>query len=144
MEIDGQNLDVAIRPYQTGDEVQVIALWHQCNLVAPWNDPEKDIQLKLQVQPELFLVGVRDERIVATLMVGYDGHRGWLNYLAVSLDCQRQGIGRRMVEAAEETLRKLGCPKMNLQVRGSNTEVIAFYERLGFEVEERVSMGKRL
>ncbi|MBV9864796.1 MAG: GNAT family acetyltransferase [Abitibacteriaceae bacterium] len=144
MEIDAQHQEVTIRPYQTGDEAQVIALWQRCDLVVPGNDPQRDIQLKLQVQPELFLIGVMGERIVATLMVGYDGHRGWLNYLAVAPDCQRQGIGRRMVETAEQTLKQLGCPKMNLQVRANNTTVIAFYQRLGFEVEERVSMGKRL
>lgn len=133
-----------IRPYETPDEAPVIDLWHQCNLVVPWNDPQQDIQLKLQAQPELFLVGVLGERVVATIMAGYDGHRGCLNYVAVAPDCQRLGLGRRMVEHAEMQLHQLGCPKINLQVRVTNTDVISFYEHLGYSVEERVNMGKKL
>ena len=136
--------DVIIRPYQVADEAQVIALWHQCNLVVPWNDPQRDIALKLQCQPELFFVGALDTRIVATLMAGYGGHRGWFNYLAVAPDCQRQGIGRQIVAVAERALMALDCPKINLQVRAYNTEVIAFYERLGYQVEELISLGKRI
>ena len=133
-----------VRPYQPTDEEQVVALWHDCQLVVPWNDPKEEIERKMQVQPELFLVGVVGERVAATVMAGYDGHRGWLYALAVAPDRQRQGLGRRMVEEAEARLRALGCRKVNLQVRASNTEVVAFYERLGFSVEDRVSLGKRL
>ena len=122
----------------------MIRLWQDCRLVVPWNDPKQDIQLKLQVQPELFFVGLIDAQIVATLMAGYEGHRGWLNYLAVTPAHQRQGIGRRMVEAAIATLKAMNCPKINLQVRTSNPAVIEFYERLGFKIDEVVSMGKRL
>jgi len=135
---------VVVRPYQPSDEAEVVELWRRCGLVVPWNDPQRDIALKLQVQPRLLLVGTWDARVVATVMVGYEGHRGWINYLAVSPDCQRQGIGRQIMEVAEAELRTLGCPKINLQVRSTNTAVIAFYERLGYQVEDRVSMGKRL
>lgn len=135
---------MVIRPYQEADEEQVIALWRECDLVVPWNDPAQDIARKLQVQRELFLVGVIEGRIVATVMAGYEGRRGWLNLLAVTPDLQKQGLGRRIVEAAEEELRKLGCPKINLQVRTSNQAVIEFYQRLGYTMDNVVSMGKRL
>lgn len=135
---------VQIRPYQPTDESHVIELWHRCNLVVPWNDPQHDIRLKMQAQPDLLLVGVIDDRVVATLMVGYDGHRGWLNYLAVAPDQRHQGIGRQMVEAAITKLKERGCPKINLQIRESNTAVIDFYTRLGFRIDPVVSMGKRL
>ena len=133
-----------IRPYQPPDEEQVVELWRLCGLVVPPNDPRQEIERKMQVQPELFLVGVVAERIVATVMAGYDGHRGWLYALAVTPDRQRQGLGRRMVEEAEARLKAMGCRKINLQIRASNAAVIGFYESLGFSVEERVSLGKRL
>jgi len=135
---------VTIRPYQPTDEEQVVEVWRLCGLVVPPNDPRQDIQRKMQVQPELFLVGVFEERIAATVMAGYDGHRGWLYALAVAPDLQRHGLGRRIVEEAEARLKAVGCRKINLQVRASNTAVIGFYESLGFAVEERVSLGKRL
>lgn len=135
---------MTIRPYQPRDEEQVIALWHLCDLVTPPNDPHQDIERKMQVQPEMFLVGIAEEQVVATVMAGYDGHRGWLYSVAVHPDRQRQGIGRQMVEEAEARLKALGCRKVNLQVRASNAAVIGFYESLGFSVEERVSLGKRL
>jgi ribosomal protein S18 acetylase RimI-like enzyme len=133
-----------IRPYQPADEEAVIAVWRQCDLLRPWNDPHKDIRRKLQVRPDLFLVGVLGEEVVGTVMVGYDGHRGWINYLAVAPAHQRNGFGRALMEEAERRLRAAGCPKINLQVRSTNTVVIDFYRRLGYDVEERVSMGKRL
>ena len=133
-----------IRSYQIPDEPDVIDLWHRCNLVVPQNDPKKDIKMKLQVQPELFFVGVISLRIVSTVMTGYDGHRGWLYYLAVDPDFQQNGIGRRMVEKAEKKLRKLGCQKINLQVRNSNKSVIAFYEHIGFGNDDVLGMGKKL
>ncbi len=135
---------IHIRPYQPGDEEQVVQLWHCCNLIVPWNNPRHDIWLKLQVQPDLFLVGTVNEEVVATVMVGYDGHRGWLNYLAVAPDRQRQGLGRCMVAAATAQLKQLGCPKLNVQIRASNAAVIDFYARLGFQRDDVVSMGLRL
>jgi ribosomal protein S18 acetylase RimI-like enzyme len=135
---------VKIRPFEIGDSEAVIALWRACDLVVPWNDPQRDIERKLLVQPELFLVGEIEERVVATVMAGYDGHRGWLNYLVVAPDRQRQGVGRQIVEAAIEKLRERGCPKINLQIRASNKEVITFYESLGFKVEDVLNLGMRL
>jgi ribosomal protein S18 acetylase RimI-like enzyme len=137
-----ENLHVQV--YQAADEEQVISLWHRCGLVVPHNDPHRDIQLKVKFQPELFLVGVIDSQVIASIMAGYEGHRGWLNYLAVSPEYQRRGIGRQLVEAATIRLEALGCPKINLQIRTSNAAVIEFYQRIGFTVDDTVSMGKRL
>lgn len=135
---------LAIRSFRATDESDVINLWHRCNLVVPQNDPNKDIEMKLQVQPELFLVGIISNRIVSTVMSGYDGHRGWIYYLAVDPDFQQNGIGHRMVEKTETKLRKLGCSKINLQVRNSNKSVIAFYQHIGFLDDDVLGMGKRL
>lgn len=134
-----------IRPYRAEDAAQVIDLWRACGLIVPSNDAYADIQNKIRFQPELFLVGCgEDGRLLATVMAGYEGHRGWINYLAVSPPLRRRGLGRRMMAAAEACLRALGCPKINLQVRESNTEVIAFYRRIGFRPDQVVSLGKRL
>lgn len=133
-----------IRAFSLQDEPAVIALWERCGLLRPWNDPHKDILRKLCVQPELFLVGEVNGRIVATVMAGYEGHRGWINYLAVDPDYQRRGLGRRILARAEELLLELGCPKINLQVRATNHQVVEFYRKLGYGIDEVVSMGKRL
>ena len=133
-----------IRPVRAGDEDAVVRLWEVCGLVVPQNDPRRDIQRKRRVGGELFLVGCLDGAIVATVMAGYEGHRGWINYLAVDPARRRRGLGRAMMAAAEQRLREAGCPKINLQVRSANTGVIAFYERIGFGVDEVVSLGKRL
>ena len=136
--------DLEIRPYSETDQDAVVELWRACGLVAPQNDPVKDIRRKLRVRRDLFLVGMLDGRIVATVMAGYEGHRGWVNYLAVAPDCRRRGFGRRMMDEAEALLRAAGCPKINLQVRSSNSDVIGFYRSIGYAVDDVVSMGKRL
>ena len=133
-----------IRRFQSADEAGVVALWHRCDLVVPWNDPARDIALKMAWQPELFFVGEDDGHLVATVMAGYEGHRGWINYLAVDPGARRHGHGGLMMAAAEEALRALGCPKINLQVRSTNAEALAFYRRIGYSVDEVVSLGKRL
>ncbi len=133
-----------VRPFAPGDEADVVRLWTDCGLIVPWNNPRRDIQRKLKVQPEMFLVGCLDGQLIATVMAGYEGHRGWINYLAVHPDHRRRGIGRRMMTEAEDRLRAAGCPKINLQVRGSNAAAIEFYERIGFRRDDVVSLGKRL
>ncbi len=133
-----------IRCFRQEDEPSVITLWQQCDLVRPWNDPHRDICRKLAVNPEWFLVGSVDGQVVATVMAGYEGHRGWLNYLAVAPAFQRQGLARAIVGEAERVLRKAGCPKINLQIRTSNRAVVEVYRRLGYSVDDVVSMGKRL
>jgi ribosomal protein S18 acetylase RimI-like enzyme len=133
-----------IRPYAGGDEDAVVRLWEQCGLTRAWNDPRKDIARKLTVQPELFLVGTLDGKLVASIMAGYEGHRGWVNYLAVAPDCRRRGFGRILMQRAEELLLKLGCPKLNIQVRSSNAAALGFYRGIGYLQDESVSLGKRL
>jgi len=133
-----------IRPFRSGDEDAVVALWTRCGLVRSWNDPYKDIARKMEVRPDLFLVGLVDGRIMASVIAGYEGHRGWLNYLAVEPEQQRKGLARLIVAKAENLLRAAGCPKINLQVRSTNAGVIAFYERIGYGRDDVVSMGKRL
>ena len=133
-----------IRPYRESDQDAVVALWHECGLVKPWNDPMKDIHRKLGIQRDLFLVGAMDGRLVATVMVGFEGHRGWVNYLAVSADWRKQGLGRLLMDEAEARLREIGCPKISLQIRRSNADVVAFYRSIGYSEDDVVSMGKRL
>ncbi|HYA10670.1 MAG TPA: GNAT family acetyltransferase [Thermoplasmata archaeon] len=133
-----------IRAFEARDEPAVIQLWDRCGLLRPWNDPHKDIARKLRVRPDLFLVGLEGQRLVASLMAGYEGHRGWLNYLAVDPGYQRRGLARLLVAEAERLLRDAGCPKVSLQVRVSNTGAMEFYRRVGYTVDEVVSMGKRL
>jgi ribosomal protein S18 acetylase RimI-like enzyme len=133
-----------IRPYQEADRRAVVDLWHRCGLVVPWNDPDRDIDRKLRVRPEWFLVAVAAAGIVATLMVGYEGHRGWLNYLAVDPVFRRRGIGRLLVARAEQILREAGCPKICLQVRTGNSAALEFYRALEFRPDDVVGLGKRL
>ena len=137
---------VLIRPFEpTEPETDaVIALWQACGLTRPWNDPHQDIARKLQVQRELFLVGEADGQVIATTMAGYDGHRGWVNYLAVAPGQRGQGLGAALMQHIEQQLLALGCPKLNLQVRSSNTAVLDFYRHLGYAQDEVVSLGKRL
>jgi ribosomal protein S18 acetylase RimI-like enzyme len=133
-----------IRPYRTEDRDDVVRLWNACGLVVPWNDPVRDIERKLKNDPERFLVGVLDGKVVATCMAGYEGHRGWINYLAVSPALRRRGIASRLMREAESLLKKAGCPKICLQVRSSNVQVVRFYENLGYSKDDVISMGKRL
>jgi ribosomal protein S18 acetylase RimI-like enzyme len=136
--------EIEVRPFEAGDEAAVVVLWEACGLVVPWNDPHQDIATKLAFQPGLFLVAQRGETLVGAVMAGYEGHRGWINYLAVAPELQGTGLGRLIMEEAERRLRELGCPKINLQVRGSNQKVIAFYQALGYRIDDVVSLGKRL
>lgn len=133
-----------IRPFASVDEAAVLALWQACGLVKPQNDPRKDIARKLRVNPEWFLVAESGGRIVGAVMAGYEGHRGWINYLAVDPARRRAGLGRALMAEAERVLRAAGCPKINLQVRPENRDVVAFYEAIGFSVEGAISLGKRL
>ena len=134
-----------IRNYQPPDEQAVIALWNQVLApTAPHNDPATNIRKKQEVTDDLFFVATLEERVVGTVMGGYDGHRGWIYSVAVDPACQRQGIGSALLNHVEAALIQRGALKINLQVRSANTEVIAFYAKLGYAVEPIVSMGKRL
>ena len=133
-----------IRGFQESDELSLVSLWNACKITVPWNNPYKDITRKLKVQAELLLVGFMEDKLIASVMVGYDGHRGWINYFSVHPDFQGRGYGKQLMDNVENVLRDLGCPKINLQIREGNDKVLSFYHKLGFVEEMRISMGKRL
>lgn len=133
-----------IRLYSDDDQSSLIALWQDCGLIVPHIDPDRDIERKLQASPEWFVVGTLDEDLVASCMIGYDGHRGWINYLAVAPAQRRKGYARQLMHHAEEVLKAAGCPKVNLQIRSTNQAVRSFYEKLGYATDPVISMGKRL
>lgn len=133
-----------IRAFNKNDEESVIQLWNDTGLIAPQNDPYKDIQRKLDIAPELFLVAIDGDQLIATVMGGYEGHRAWINYLAVVPEYQHKGVGQKIMRAIEERLVAAGSPKINLQVRSTNSAVIQFYESIGYSQEDVVSMGKRI
>ena len=132
-----------IRPYRAADEAAVIALWAECGLQR-WTDPKKDIARKMKVNPEWFLIGEIDGIVMATCMVGYEGHRAWINLLGVSPAHRRGGYGKALLAEAERLMRAVGCAKINLQVFPANATALAFYEELGFKQDEVLSFGKRL
>jgi ribosomal protein S18 acetylase RimI-like enzyme len=136
--------DFHIRQYSPEDQKAVIELWQKCNLTRPWNNPRLDIEHKLKVNPELFLVGLAENRVIATAMGGYEGHRGWVNYLAVDPEYQRKGLGQQIMKATEDKLLAIGCPKINLQIRMDNLSAVAFYKSIGYKTDDVISMGKRV
>jgi ribosomal protein S18 acetylase RimI-like enzyme len=134
----------AIRQFVPNDTNRVIFIWEQCDLVRSWNNPNFDIQRKLNFQKELFFVGLLNDEIIATAMFGYDGHRGWLNYFAVLPNFQKRGFGKKLMTFGEMALVEKGCPKLNLQIRNDNTKAINFYQKVGYKEDAAVSFGKRL
>jgi ribosomal protein S18 acetylase RimI-like enzyme len=132
-----------IRPFAPADKLAVISLWDRCGLLRPWNDPEQDIQLKLTLQPEHFLVATEAGLIIGTAMAGFDGHRGTVYYLAVDPDHQSQGVGRAIMNEVERRLTEMGCPKLNILIRTSNLVVKEFYQKLGYQLDDVICMGKR-
>ncbi|OYT86483.1 MAG: GNAT family acetyltransferase [Burkholderiales bacterium PBB6] len=138
-------MNVQIRPFAPADQGALIALWQACELTRPWNDPAKDIRRKLDVDPAGLGVAVDEHGVlVGSVMVGYEGHRGWINYLAVAPQARRHGLGRQLMAWAEALLAARGCPKVNLQIRSENTAVQAFYAALGYTDDRVMSMGRRL
>jgi ribosomal protein S18 acetylase RimI-like enzyme len=135
---------VVVRPFADADEAAVVALWQGAGLTRPWNDPHRDIARKKRVQRELFLVAEDGGVLLGTAMAGYDGHRGWVYYLAVVPERRGTGLGRLLMMEAEAQLLALGCPKVNVQVRGGNEAVAAFYDRLGYAPDGATGLGKRL
>jgi ribosomal protein S18 acetylase RimI-like enzyme len=133
-----------IRAFREGDADAVVKLWHDCGLTRPWNDPHKDIARKLTVQPELFLVIEEGDAIVGTAMIGFDGHRGWVSYLAVDERYRGVGHARALMAEGERLLIELGCPKIMLMVRHDNSSVVDLYQHLGYETESTLLLGKRL
>ena len=137
-------MQIQFRQFHPDDTEQTVALWQACGLTRPWNDPHKDIERKLQQEPELFIVAERDGLLLGSVMAGYDGHRGWLYAVAVDPGLRGRGIGRALVEHACAALAARGCGKVNLQIRDGNEAVAAFYETLSFEREARISLGRVL
>ena len=136
--------DLRIREAVIGDQDQVISIWKLCELVKPQNDPVLDYQLALETKDSAVLVLETENSVVGSVVVGFDGHRGWYYYLGITPDHQSAGNGRLLVEAAENWLISRGAPKAMLMVRNSNSKVIGFYEKLGYSVEETSVLGKRL
>ena len=122
----------------------LVALWEECGLTRPWNDPQRDARLAIAGATSTVL-GLRDgDTLTASVMAGFDGHRGWVYYLAVAPDRRREGLGRQLMDAAEAWLRDRGAPKLQLMVRTSNEEALGFYEALGLERQEVATLGKFL
>lgn len=133
-----------ITPIEDNDVAAVVALWQRCELTRPWNDPAADIALARRGPNSTILIGRDGETIIATAMVGHEGHRGWVYYVAVDPDHRGKGFGRAMMNAAEDWLRKAGMAKLQLLVRSENTKVQAFYESIGYVAQERVMYAKWL
>mgnify|MGYP006306518897 CR=1 FL=1 len=136
---------VSIRPFRENDRQAVVQLWKRVFPdPPPHNDPDRDITRKLGVQRDLFLVAEEGNGILGTAMAGFDGHRGWVYYVAVHPEHRRRGVGAALMSSVERRMAASGCPKVNLQVRSSNLRAVSFYRHLGYETEERISMSKRL
>ena len=133
-----------IRKFELKDQKEVIEIWRKVGVIRITNDPENDIERKLKHSPDFFLVAEVDGAIAGSIMIGYEGHRGWIYYLGVSPELQRSKIGTELMKKAEEILREHKCPKINLMVRRSNQSVIDFYKKIGFVEDEVICIGKRL
>ena len=136
--------DLAIAPIADDDIASVVALWQRCGLTRPWNDPTGDIAFARRGPNSAVLVGRHGGTLVATVMVGHDGHRGWFYYLGVDPALQGKGFGRAMTQAAEAWLIARGIAKAQLMVRADNDRVRAFYEALGYGEQERILFAKWL
>ncbi|HTE97610.1 MAG TPA: GNAT family acetyltransferase [Bradyrhizobium sp.] len=135
---------LTVAPIGDGDVADVIALWQRCGLTRPWNDPASDIALARKGENAAMLAGRDDSGIVASVLVGHDGHRGWVYYVAVDPDCRHKGYGRVIMDAAEQWLRRRGIEKLQLMVRPDNSQVQAFYRSLGYLEQERIIYAKWL
>ena len=133
-----------IREYKEQDLENIVSLWNDCELTVSWNDPRKDVSRKLTEKPDTFLVGEINGKVIACVMGGYDGHRGSINYLAVSPQHQKQGYAKQLMKEVESRLLKLGCPKINIMIRDTNKKVIQFYKSIGYSTDPVICMGKRL
>lgn len=133
-----------IRVFRQEDFEEVITLWERCDLLRPWNDPEMDIERKLQHDADLFLVAEVGGEVVGSLMGGYDGHRGSAYYLGVHPEFRGRGIANALLSRLEKKLIARGCPKVHIMVREENDLVIGMYERLEYEQQDVVMLGKRL
>ena len=137
-------MGVRVEPATSNDREATIALWEIAGLTRSWNDPRSDFDLALSNPTSDVLLARQGAELVGTIMVGFDGHRGWIYYLATDPGNRGRGIGRALVEAAEDKLRAFGCPRVRLMVRGGNRPARAFYETLGYEAQDVVTLGRTL
>ena len=137
-------MTLIVREATPRDEADVTLLWRDCGLVASYNDPRSDFRFACAGPASTVLVGLDEERVIGTVMVGHDGHRGWLYYVACMAERRRTGVGRSMIASAEDWLRAHGVVKVHLMVREANAEVTGFYKRLGFESMPRIALSKWL
>lgn len=138
-------MTLEVRPFEERDRAAIVDLWSEAFPDEPSHNVSSEIiDRKTRIQPDLFLVAELDGVVVGAVMAGFDGVRGWLHRLAVRTSARRRGVGTELVRCAERALLAFGCPKVNLQVRGSNAAVVAFYRALGYSIEDRVSLGRRL
>ncbi len=142
--MQNQGAPFTIGPAAASDEADVIALWGTCNLTVPWNDPQADFRLALGRENSDILIACSEDQIVGSLMLGHDGHRGWIYYVSTAPERRRQGIARRLISEAEQWLKERHIPKLQLLVRASNLPVVAFYETLGFQTLDIVTLQKAL
>jgi ribosomal protein S18 acetylase RimI-like enzyme len=129
---------------EADDAQEVIALWEACGLTRPWNDPAADFARATGGPASAVLLLREGHKLAASVMVGHDGHRGWVYYLAVAPGRRRAGLGRKAMDAAEAWLRTRGAPKLQLMVREDNEAALAFYESLGLERQKVVTLGRFL
>ena len=135
---------LTIKPIEDSEVAEVIALWHRCGSTRPWNDPAADIALARRGENSTVLIGKCEGALVASVMVGHDGHRGWVYYVTVDPDRRHHGFGRSIMDAAEAWLRARGIAKLHLMVRKDNAKVHAFYQSIGYYNQETVTFAKWL
>ncbi len=135
-------MTLIIRDFQDTDRADLIALWERCGLTRPWNDPDLDINQAITTQSSTILVGIVESELLASVMAGSDGHRGWVYYVAVDPDHRRKNWGRDLMRAAEQWLKDRGCRKMQLMIRDGNEEADRFYQALGYEPQAVKTVGK--
>lgn len=133
-----------IRMATLNDIQQIIQIWEECKLTRPWNNPSDDIKNALETPTSTILLLCNENQIIGTVMVGYDGHRGWIYYLAVRMEYQKKGYGKRLVKEAEHWLKSKNVPKVNLMIRNTNEAVKGFYESIGYKDDEVITMAKWL
>jgi ribosomal protein S18 acetylase RimI-like enzyme len=142
--VNSPDSTLVIAPIEEQDIAEVIALWHRCGSTRPWNDPAADIALARRGDNSTVLVGKFDGAVAASVMVGYDGHRGWVYYVTVDPDRRYLNFGRTIMDAAEAWLRERGIQKLQLMVRKDNAQVHAFYRSIGYYNQETVTFAKWL
>jgi ribosomal protein S18 acetylase RimI-like enzyme len=135
---------VRIEPATAADRAEAVALWQAAGLTRPWNDPGADFNLALSNPTSVILLARDNAALIGSVMVGFDGHRGWVYYLAVDPGCLKSGTGRMLMKASEDWLAQLGCPRIRLMVRTDNLTALGFYKAIGYEDQDVVTLGRTL